>query len=140
MHFAGRKRGEPGHGGNPGTVTSFRKQSKSSGRKCDDRIPITVDDTIDGGENAATGYLFTIKSATTSLRDDEVTERCHGYQNYFFSLWTRPPNRTTLEAGIHTSARSSRQPCLTLHRCAPPVQRPPTTGNSSALVRVMSWV
>src|SRR5713226_2980857 len=64
---------------------------------------------------------------------DEVTERCHGYQNYFFSLWTRPPNRTTLEAGIHTSARSSRQPCLNLHRCAPPVQRPPTTGNSSAL-------
>jgi hypothetical protein len=33
-----------------------------------------------------TGYLFTIKSATTSLRDDEVTERCHGYQKYFFSL------------------------------------------------------
>ena len=25
-------------------------------------------------------------SAITSLRDDEVTERCHGYQNYFFSL------------------------------------------------------
>src|SRR6202035_2534023 len=24
-------------------------------------------------------------SAITSLRDDEVTERCHGYQNYFFS-------------------------------------------------------
>jgi hypothetical protein len=71
--------------------------------------------------------------------DDEVTERCHGYQNYFFSRWTRPPNRTTLEARIHTSARSSRQPCLTLHRCAPPVQRPLTTGNSSALVGVMSW-
>ena len=30
-------------------------------------------------------------SAITSLRDDEVTERCHGYQNYFFALWTRPP-------------------------------------------------
>src|ERR1700692_1314155 len=78
-------------------------------------------------------------SAITSLRDDEVTER-HGYQNYFFSLWTRPLNRTTLEARIHTSARSSRQPCLTLHRCAPPVQRPPTTGNSSALVGGVSWV
>src|ERR1700739_4422900 len=25
-------------------------------------------------------------SAITSLRDDEVTERCHGYQNYFLSL------------------------------------------------------
>jgi hypothetical protein len=25
-------------------------------------------------------------SAITSLRDDEVTERCHGYQNYLFSL------------------------------------------------------
>jgi hypothetical protein len=25
-------------------------------------------------------------SAITSLRDVEVTERCHGYQNYFFSL------------------------------------------------------
>jgi hypothetical protein len=72
------------------------------------------------------------------MRDDEVTERCHGYQNYFSSLWTRPPNRTTLEARIQTSARSSRQPCLTSHRCAPPVQRPPTTGNSSALVGVMS--
>jgi hypothetical protein len=78
-------------------------------------------------------------SAITSLRDDEVTERCHGYQKYFFSLWTRPPNRTTLEAGIRTSARSSRQPCSTLHRCAPPVQRPLTTGNSSALFGVMSW-
>src|ERR1700738_3431125 len=78
-------------------------------------------------------------SAMTSLRDDEVTERCHGYQNYLFSLWTRPPNRTTLEARIQTSARSSRQPCLTLHRCALPVQRPPTTGTSSALVGVMSW-
>jgi hypothetical protein len=78
-------------------------------------------------------------SAITSLRDDEVTERCHGYQNYFFSLRTRPPNRTTLEAGIQTSARSSRQPCLALHRCAPPVQRPLTTGNSSELFGVMSW-
>jgi hypothetical protein len=25
-------------------------------------------------------------SAITSLRDDEVTERCHGYHNYFFWL------------------------------------------------------
>jgi hypothetical protein len=39
----------------------------------------------------ATEYLFTIKSATTSLRDDEVTERCHGYQKWvFFALDTAP--------------------------------------------------
>jgi hypothetical protein len=61
-------------------------------------------------------------------------------KNYFFSLWTQPQNRTTLEARIHMSAPSSRRPCLALHRCAPPVQLPPTNGNSSALVGVMSWV
>jgi hypothetical protein len=34
----------------------------------------------------------------TSLRDDEVTERRHGYQRILLplSLWTRPKNRTTV--------------------------------------------
>jgi hypothetical protein len=36
-------------------------------------------------------------SAITSSRDDEPTERRHGYQNYFFSLWTGPKSRTTVE-------------------------------------------
>ena len=35
--------------------------------------------------------MITIHRGDSSLRDDEVTERCHGYQNYFFlALDTAP--------------------------------------------------
>jgi hypothetical protein len=74
-------------------------------------------------------------SAITSLRDIELTERRHGYQNNFFLLWTRPKNRTTVEVRIHTSAPSSRRPCLALHRSAPPVQLPPNHRKSISACR-----
>jgi hypothetical protein len=54
---------------------------------------------LEEGQGAAT-------SAGTSLRDGEVTERRHGCQNNFFSLWTPPKNRTTVEVEINTSAPS----------------------------------
>jgi hypothetical protein len=40
----------------------------------------------------------------------------------------------------HVSAVLSRRPCLALHRRAPLVHLPPTTGKASALVRMMTWV
>jgi hypothetical protein len=70
-------------------------------------------------------------SAITSSRDDELTERRHGHQNYFFSLWTAPKSHTTVEVRTPTSAPSSRLPCLALHRCAPPVHPSSTPGISA---------
>jgi hypothetical protein len=72
-------------------------------------------------------------SAITSSRDDELTERRHGYQNYFFSLWTGPKSRTTVE--VRNSTRQCRLrdcPAWRMHRCAPPVHAPSTRKSISA--------
>ena len=80
-------------------------------------------------------YAEPATSAITSLRDDDLTERRHGYPNNFFLLWTRRKNRTTVEVRIHKSAPSSRRPCLALHRSAPPVQLPPNHRKSMSACR-----
>src|SRR5271163_4903169 len=74
-------------------------------------------------------------SAITSSRDDELTERRHGYQNYFFLL-TMDSAQKPYYCGSnnpHTSAPSSRLLCLALHRCARPLHPPSTPGKASAL-------
>ena len=45
-------------------------------------------------------------SVITSLRDDQETERCNGYQRNLLNLSTRPKNRTTVGLSIHMSAPS----------------------------------
>jgi hypothetical protein len=70
-------------------------------------------------------------SVITSLRDDELTERAM-VTKIIFSRSGHGPKTVLLWKQVHTSARSSRRPCLALPRCAPPVQVPPATGNSSA--------
>jgi hypothetical protein len=64
-------------------------------------------------------------SAITSLRDDEVTERRHGYQNNFLPSLPLDTAQKPYYSGSkypHVSTVLPRRPCLALHRRALPVQ------------------
>jgi hypothetical protein len=74
-------------------------------------------------------------------RDDEVTERRHGYQNYFFLALDTAQNPYYCGSRTHTSAPSYHDgPAWPLHWRTPPVHLPPATEKASALVGVMTSV
>lgn len=79
-------------------------------------------------------------SAITSPRDDELTERRHGYQNYLFSLWTGPKSRTTVEvrtphvSAVFTTALPGLAPVRPTRASAVNPRK------SIALVGVMTWL
>jgi hypothetical protein len=73
------------------------------------------------GTPASPGHLTRCQSTAatsviTSLREDEETERCHGYQRNLLNLSTRPKNRTTVGVSIHMSEPSCHDgpawPCI----------------------------
>jgi len=79
-------------------------------------------------------------SAITSLRHDEETARCHGYQRNPLTLSTPAKNRTTVKIGSKLQRRLASTALLDLHRRPLPVHVPPTTGKASALASMMTWV
>ena len=73
----------------------------------------------------------------THPRDEEVTERRHGYQNYFFAL-DAAQNPYYCRNRTHTSVPSYHDGAAWPCTRDLPVHLPPTTEKASALVRMMT--
>jgi hypothetical protein len=79
-------------------------------------------------------------SAITSSRDDELTERRHGYQIYFFPLWTAPKSRTTVEVRTSTFSAVFTTALLGLAPVRSTRASAVNPREAAALVGVMTWV